>query len=130
MTGSNLTPYDYIIVQRGDKNYRISGDQILNFSMEQIQPQLDEIEMALELEKQLRERGDKQSIDALEDFLQRLEENINQVFPVQDSVFYKYKIDYPNNAELASEYYGCSGQPISVYPRVDDQPTSPSCSNF
>jgi hypothetical protein len=123
MTGSNLTPYDYIIVQRGDKNYRISGDQILNFSMEQIQPQLDEIEMALELEKQLRERGDKQSIDALEDFLQRLEENINQVFPVQDSVFYKYKIDYPNNAELASEYYGCSGQPISVYPRVDDQPT-------
>lgn len=122
MTGSNLTPYDYIIVQRGDKNYRISGDQILNFSMEQVQPQLDELEMALELEKALRERGDDANAEALENFLQRLEENINQVFPVQDSVFYDYRIDYPANAEFAASYYTCSGQPINIYPRVDEPP--------
>ena len=87
MAGSNLTPNDFIIVQREDKNYRISGDQILNFSMEQIQPQLDDID---------------ESKDALDAFLQRLEENVNQLFPLQDSIFYKYRIDYPSNPEFAA----------------------------
>ena len=87
MAGSNLQTYDYIIVQRGDDNYRISGDQILNFSIEQIQPQLDELELAIQLETELRKRGDDESKDDLDAFLQRLEQNVNQVFPLQDSIF-------------------------------------------
>ncbi len=119
MTGSNLTTYDYIIVQRGDKNYRISGDQILNFSMEQIQPQLDELELAIQLETELRKRGDIDSENSLNEFLQRLEENVNQLFPLQDNVFYKYRVDYPSNAEFASDYLACAGQPLNEYPRVE-----------
>ena len=119
MAGSNLTNYDYIIVQRGDENYRISGDQILNFSMEQIQPQLDEIELAIQLETELRKRGDDQSKDDLDAFLQRLEENINQVFPLQDNIFYKYRIDFPSASEFASTYLACAGQDLSVYPRIE-----------
>ena len=119
MAGSNLTTYDYIIVQRGDDNYRISGDQILNFSTEQIQPQLDELELAIQLETELRKRGDDQSKDDLDAFLQRLEQNVNQVFPLQDSIFYKYRIDYPSAAEFASDYLACAGQDLSVYPRIE-----------
>ena len=119
MAGSNLETYDYIIVQREDKNYRISGDQILNFSMEQIQPQLDDIELALQVEAEVRKRGDDASKDALDAFLQRLEQNVNQVFPLQDSIFYKYRIDYPSNSEFASDYLACAGQPLSEYPRIE-----------
>ena len=119
MAGSNLTPNDFIIVQREDKNYRISGDQILNFSMEQIQPQLDDIELALQVEAEVRKRGDDESKDALDAFLQRLEENVNQLFPLQDSIFYKYRIDYPSNAEFASTYLACAGQYLDEYPRIE-----------
>ena len=119
MAGSNLQTYDYIIVQRGDTNYRISGDQILNFSTEQIQPQLDELELSIQLETELRKRGDNDAKNALNDFLQRLEQSVNQVFPLQDNVFYKYRIDYPSNSEFASDYLSCAGQPLSEYPRVE-----------
>jgi hypothetical protein len=121
MTSSNLTPNDYIIVQRGNTNYRISGDQILNFSREQIGPELDELRLDLDQEVVLRENGDEALRLKYEQMVIRLEDIVNNLLPVHTQDTWKYKIEFAAAAEFALGYQSCSGEELGPNP-INDPP--------
>ena len=121
MTSSNLTPNDYIIVQRGNTNYRISGDQILNFSREQIGPELDELRLDLDQEVVLRENGDEALRLKYEQMVIRLEDIVNNLLPIHTEDTWKYKIEFAAAAEFALNYQSCSGEELGPNP-INDEP--------
>jgi hypothetical protein len=122
MTSSNLTPNDYIIVQRGNSNYRISGDQILNFSREQIGPELDELRLDLDMETQLRKEGDEALRLKHEQIVIRLEDIVSNMLPIFVQDVWKYKIEFPAAAQFSIEYQTCSGEEYGPNP-INDEPT-------
>ena len=119
---SNLKKTDFIIVQRGDKQYRISGDQILEFSYDQIEPDLNEIKQELEEEKVVRLLGDTKNSTEIENLILRLESFTNSLFPVHTNAQYYHRIDYTANADWAANYLMCAGEPLGPPPRVNDSP--------
>ena len=121
MTSSNLTPNDYIIVQRGNTNYRISGDQILNFSREQIGPELDEIRLDLDQEILLREQGDEALRLKYEQLVIRLEDIVTNMLPIHTQDIWKYKIEFAASAQMALQYQTCSGEELGSNP-INDLP--------
>lgn len=119
---SNLKKTDYIIVQRGDKQYRISGDQILEFSYDQIEPDLNEIKQEIEEEKVVRYLADTKNSAEIENLILRLENFTNSLFPVHTNAQYYHRIDYTVNADWAANYLMCAGEPLGPPPRVNDMP--------
>ena len=121
MTSSNLTPNDYIIVQRGNTNYRISGDQLLNFSRDQIGPELDELRLDIDQEALLRQQGDTALRLKYEQLVIRIEDIVTNILPVFVQDVWKYKIEFPAAAEFSIEYQTCSGEEYGPNP-INDEP--------